>query len=163
MPTATYIPLATITLSSSAASVNMASIPNTYKDLILVIDPKGLAGNWVQVEFNNDTSTVIPGVRALGDGSTTISQTQNNAFIDAGFFNSGAVGNTILQIMDYSATDKHKTVLNRWNNNAGSGANYVAMAAFRYPVTTAISSIRVKSNSGNLASGTTVNLYGIAG
>ncbi len=168
MPTNTYTPIGTITLSASASEVIFSGIPaslngQSFRDLVLVVDPKGLAGNWVQVEFNNDTTTLIPGVRALGDGSTTIAQTQNNAFIDAGFFNSGAIGNTILQIMDYTATDKHKTVLNRWNNNAGASANYVAMAAFRYPVTTAITSIKVKSNSGNLASGTTMSLYAIAG
>jgi hypothetical protein len=60
--------------------------------------------------------------------------------------------------MDYSATDKHKTVLARHNNSAGE----VSMSAGRWASNTAINSISLKVlPSGSFNSGATFSLYGV--
>ncbi len=68
------------------------------------------------------------------------------------------LSDAIAQIMDYSATDKHKTVLVRVGNvgNSEVGAN-----AGRWASTAAITSVRVAPNDGTFSSGSTFNLYGI--
>jgi hypothetical protein len=62
-----------------------------------------------------------------------------------------------IQVMDYSATDKHKTVLAR---NA-STVNSVNAHAARWANTGAITSIVVLTESSTFASGSTFSLYGI--
>ena len=71
---------------------------------------------------------------------------------------SGQWGNAVLQIMDYSATDKHKTALAR-NNVAGIG---VEASATRWANTAAITSVQVYVDTGSFAIGTTLSLYAIA-
>jgi hypothetical protein len=60
--------------------------------------------------------------------------------------------------MDYSATDKHKTVLSRANN----AANGVTAIAGRWASTSAITSIVLTFQSSSLATGSTVALYGVS-
>jgi hypothetical protein len=60
--------------------------------------------------------------------------------------------------MDYSATDKHKTILAR----SGSSSTAIAAAAVRYATTSAISSIQFFTGGGStLAIGTSIYIYGI--
>ena len=154
MPTPTYDLIASNVLSSSASSVTFSSIPATYGDLVLVCNEA--SGNAVNLyaEFNGDTGANYSYVFMRGDGSSTFSGsgTGNEAII--------SVGSTaqlfIMQIMDYSATDKHKTYLSRSNRAAGN----VAAQAGRWANTAAINSIRIFN--GSIASGTTFYLYGIA-
>jgi hypothetical protein len=66
--------------------------------------------------------------------------------------------NVITQIMDYSATDKHKTSLIRGND---AGAEVIAHAQ-RWASTSAVTSVRALITANNFASGSTFSLYGIA-
>jgi hypothetical protein len=65
--------------------------------------------------------------------------------------------NNIIQIMDYSATDKHKTILSRYNSPSAS----LQMAAERWANTSAITSIYCGMKTGTMSSGTTLSLYGV--
>ena len=157
MPTPTYTPLATVTLGSSASSVTFSSIPATYRDLVVVGDYTGSTIALVLMRFNGDTGANYSAVEMAGQSAGAISNTATN-------INFGAIYNanktTITsQIMDYSATDKHKTVLRRYGNAAQSE---VAAAAGRWANTAAITTIAVVCNSGTFSSGSTFNLYGIA-
>jgi FAD/FMN-containing dehydrogenase len=62
-----------------------------------------------------------------------------------------------VQVMDYTATDKHKTALVR-SNNAAFG---VEAHAVRYASTSAVTSLLVFPSSGNWAAGGTFSLYGV--
>jgi hypothetical protein len=154
MPTPTYTPLATVTLGSAASSVTFSSIPATYRDLIIVYVATGTSGVIVRAALNGSTadgSTVFMG----GDG-TTFSGTDSTIAIGT----IDGVGNSIniVQFMDYTATDKHKTILSRSDRSAGS----VTLAfASRWAQTTAINSISVQPTAGTMASGGIFSLYGI--
>lgn len=158
MPTATYIALANTTLSSNVSTVTFGSIPNTYRDLVLVINgrtPDGTNGA-VRMRFNSDTTDAnYSRVFMLGSGSGTQSAATNGHF----FFDlyEGDPQTTIFHIMDYSATDKHKTILGRWQGQL----SYVVASANRWANTNAITTIQIAPNSFNLQSGTTLSLYGI--
>lgn len=155
MPTATYIPLQTITLGSSAASVTFGSIPNTYKDLVLVYDAQGGSAQEVRLALNSSTANGSF-VFMLGDGSSTASGTASTLI--AGTISTNRSVN-IVQFMDYSATDKHKTMLIRSSRPSEAVLAY----ACRWASTSAITSIQVYPNSGNWTSGGVFSLYGIAG
>jgi hypothetical protein len=159
MPTPTYSPLATVTLGASASSVTFSSIPATYRDLILVSQVQSVSGtDSVGIRLNGDATTDKSNVFMNGSGSSASSYTQNNAAsINAGDVYS-ADRNTvsISQIFDYSATDKHKTVLTRFSR----AANNVIAIASRQPTTSAITSV-VAQCGASFASGSTFSLYGV--
>jgi hypothetical protein len=157
MPTNTYTPLATITLTSAVSSVTFSSIPSTYRDLILVINGTISANSYIGVQFNNDTANNYSGVRMYGDGSNPYSSTltSNYAWFND-FFTSQSL--TIAQIMDYSATDKHKTVLVR----QGSASVVAGAVASRWANTAAINTMKLIGEAGRTFSiGTTINLFGV--
>jgi hypothetical protein len=157
-PVATYIPLQTITLGSSASSVTFASIPQTYRDLIIVMDAKASVTAGARMVANSDTGTNYSYVRMYGTGSGSGSgDTGSTAFAYIGdvFTTNTPI---IIQIMDYSATDKHKISLWRMN----SAQNYVMAGATRWASNTAISSLAFSLDSARTyETGTTISLYGI--
>lgn len=167
MPSATYIPMANITLGSSATSVTFSSISQAYRDLVLVQTLKSVSGSYqADIIFNNDNypNTNYNLVYMFGDGASTGSGTSNNQNqLALDVF--GAVGttdgfNAITHIMDYSATDKHKSVLFRGNKSATG----VEAVAGRWASTAAITSLRcsLSNTNGTFAAGSTFALYGIA-
>lgn len=158
MPTPTYTALATLTLSSSASSVTFSSIPATYRDLVLVISGTTTTDKDIWARFNGDTGTNYSGVRMLGNGSSTVSDSQTGqTFADLGGMTT-TQSDAIVNIMDYSATDKHKTTVHRNNK----GAAYTLARANRWASTSAITSVAVIASTGLFGSGSTFSLYGIA-
>jgi hypothetical protein len=157
MPTPTYTPLANTTLGSSASSITFSSISGSYRDLVLVISGVVNTGTAIYLRFNGDTGNNYSYVRMVGNGSTTskASGTISAAEIGEMFTNEA---NIIAQVMDYSATDKHKSGLARCN----ASTNSVFGHAYRWANTAAITSMVVLTSGGTFNSGTTMALYGIA-
>ena len=156
MATPTYTPIASITLGSSASSVTFSSIPQDYRDLVLVVQGGTSAGSTTSVEIlPNGSSADGSLVNMGGNGSTTFSNTSAKIFFD--FDSSDSLA--ITQVMDYSATDKHKTFLIR--SNCVTNARVTATAG-RWAQTTAITSLEISETGGStLDAGTTLSLFGI--
>ena len=99
----------------------------------------------------------------VGTGSVTGSSAasgQANLELASSFgAGSSSSGRFILtaQLMDYSATDKHKTVLTR----SGTNLDGVEALAGRWANTAAVTSWVILTSSAAFASGTTFALYGI--
>lgn len=165
MPTNTYTALATITLGGTDSEVVFASIPATYRDLVLVVgNMTATSANTFYVQLNGDTASNYSWVTAWGPGSGSggsASLTNNGALVGGYTGVSTSTGQTtIIQLMDYSATNKHKTFLSRHNNSAGE----VSMSAARWASNTAVNQVNLKIlPSGSFNSGSTFSLYGIAG
>ena len=165
MPTAQYYALANVTLSSSAATVTFSSISQAYRDLMLVVNGKSTSTQTQTVlNFNNDTAANYAYVYMRGDGSTTGSAAYSGEakiFTDgsAGFFGVD-FGQIVFNCLDYSASDKHKTVLIRTNVATGSFPGTVATAG-RWASTAAITSLKVTAQVANFAAGSTFALYGV--
>ena len=165
MPTPTYTPLANITLGSSAASVTFSSISQAYRDLVLVIVGRSSvttsASDDTKLNFN--TGGLYPMVNMSGDGtSATTSSASGPSTMDFGPLSTSYSGNTansqvVMNIMDYSATDKHKTVLIRHDNKLRTTAE-----VSRWNQTAAITSILLDLTDGNFVVGSTFALYGVA-
>jgi len=162
MPTPTYDLIASTTLTASTSSVVFGSLPQTYRDLILVHAGVATVSNtYIFLRFNGDTGSNYNYVFMFGDGSSTASSTfsnQTQGYIGNLEPNSGTgTMNTLAQIMDYSASDKHKTILSRNNDHDG----LVISTATRWANTAAITSMSVSVNANQFAVGSTFNLYGI--
>lgn len=161
MPTPTYIPLANLTLGSSASSVTFSSIPATYRDLVLVINADGTSQTELYVRMNGDTASTYTAVRMQGNGTTTASTTYSGTggmrLNGNGDIMTDFSFKAVIQLLDYSATDKHKTLLSRTSSSNGVDAN-----AGRWPSTSAITSVRAYPFTGSFDVGSTFALYGIA-
>ena len=162
MPTNTYTALATVTLGGSDASITFASIPATYRDLVLVINGNTTGNADYGLRFNSDSGANYSFVYMGGNGTSTAGGTnsaETQVVLDAYFWRSSERSTLVAQIMDYSATDKHKTVLSR-NHVAGGGVDAFAN---RWANTAAITSIEARVSTGgqSFATGTTLSLYGI--
>lgn len=155
---ATYQPIASITLGSSASSVEFNSIPQNYRDLVLVYDVgiSSTSGS-IRIRFNGDSGANYSRVVMLGTGSA------DNSYNDSGQ-TAMVVGYSPFerywgrtQLMDYSATDKYKTALVRTDNVT---EQTVAMAN-RWSDTSAITSIFIYAGIYDYTVGSTFALYGI--
>jgi hypothetical protein len=156
MPTPTYIALATVTLTGSASSVTFGSIPQNYRDLVMVVDGSGTGNLEMHTRYNSDSGSNYPYVGMDGTYSevgTAVSATNFGYFTTARWFHT-------IQIFDYSTTNKHKMTLLRRN---GPTSNSVAAESNRWANNAAINSISITASANAFATGTTFNLYGIAG
>jgi hypothetical protein len=170
MPTPTYTPLATVTLGTAASSVTFSSIPATYRDLIIVVNGRSThsANNLDTVggRFNGDAGSnySFVGMNA-GDAGSPLSNSGTTTNFQGGRLatsNGGrtAFGVCVIQIFDYSATDKHKTVLSRGASQTEAVA--VDANASRWANTAAVTSVLVRTAQGaNYVAGSTFSLYGV--
>lgn len=164
MPTATWTALANTTVTGSAkADITFSNIPNTYTDLVLILN-SGIDSGTDQdqsLQFNGDTGNNYNVGILWGNGTTQDSNTlfsQPNMIIDFyGSLTTALSTSTIVHIMDYSSTTKQKTAIIR-SNRVSSG---VDLMINRWTGTAAIHSIRYFANGRNLRIGSTASLYGI--
>jgi hypothetical protein len=91
----------------------------------------------------------------FGDGSSAGSDSASASTIDLGTSATGY--NSITQLMDYSATDKHKTLLIRQN----LASAYTLALAGRWANTAAINTVQLYTTAAAFETGTTASLYGI--
>jgi len=163
MPTPTYTPLATVTLGSSAASVTFSSIPATYRDLILVINGSSSIATSFPIRLNGDSGSNYPYVVMKGDAIGAVSELGTTSAIFATW--NSTLANTpwtsVTQIMDYSATDKHKTALTRVSMTRETSSLYTAALATRWANTAAVTSVACSTSTGTYNAGTTFSLYGV--
>ena len=158
MPTPTYTALATVTLGSSASSVTFANIGSGYRDLILVANGKFSSSNsLVRIRVGNGSLDTGSNYTSVYANSTPESQSATETYWTLGRWDN-VEGTMIAHIMDYSATDKHKTALSR--RGSASFSN-VQMNARRWANTAAITTVSVLSTDNTFASGSTFNLFGV--
>jgi hypothetical protein len=153
--------LANTTLASAANTVTFSAISGSYKDLRLVFCG-GIGSDNPSFTINSDTTSTYYWNTIEGNGTASSSAWNGNTF--GSFANNYVFGyNTAgilitMDILDYSATDKHKTILTRGNNTART----VNAVVNRWPSTAAVTSIRFNGNGANFTIGSTFALYGLS-
>lgn len=172
-----YESIATIVGDGSSDTLTFSNIPSTYKNLQIRLVGRVTASTTVEnvaLFFNNDTGSNYSNAYAYGAGNG-----QNQAFagyntattgirtmgrIPGTSVTSSAFGLSIIDILDYSNTDKNKTAscLTGWENN-GNGESWVGSGVWTN--NTAINRIDLKQlfGSGGWTSTTTAALFGIKG
>jgi hypothetical protein len=161
MPTATYTALANITLGTAASTVTFSSIPATYRDLVVTVVASGSTTLQGRIRLNSDTGANYQYQRMSGNGTSatgTQAATQTFGFVSgiAQATTTGALQMSI-NIMECSATNKHKTIISR----ADQAANGTDASVNRWISTAAVNSVQILTSTGNWAIGSTFALYGI--
>lgn len=168
----TYIPIASTTLSTTAASVTFSSIPATYTDLVIRfsgrVDRSSTPG-YLNMTFNSATSgysdtmlngdgSAVSSIRNTGLTSFQIYYAMNGDTSTANTF-----GNTEIYIPNYSASiAKPVSTFAVVENNATLG--YLDAAASLFNSTAAITSITLREvQAGRVwLANSTFHLYGIS-
>lgn len=165
MPTSTYVPLATVTVSTATNTVTFGSIPATFRDFVIqgtTRSTRSAATEDLFFRLNGDTGANYTSVSMRGSSVSIASFTFSTLRFDntiAGTGTANLFSNVAAHVMDYSATDKHTTLIQRM---ATGNQDQVLATAARYTSTTAINSVTLFYPIGNIATGTTFSLYGIA-
>jgi len=173
MPTSTYTPIATTTLTSATASYTFSSIPQTYSDLVLEATVRSdTAANTSNLlcQVNGQVGNYYDGFYLRTDGGS-ISAARYNKFIDptyaapVGLMLANSATATAYSIhtinwIGYSQTNTNKTFIARTNATWVS-AGYTELVTNQYFGTLAITSVKLFPETGNFAAGSTLTLYGI--
>jgi hypothetical protein len=158
---ATYDPIATQTLGSSAATVTFSSIPGTYTDLVLVCRQATNTDGNTQLRFNGDSGTNYSSTFLRGNGSTASAARDGNQsqmnLESFGFPTSAFGAVTIANIMNYSNSTSNKATLSR-GSNSNTG---VSAVAHLWRNTAAITSITILTNASTFSAGSVFTIYGI--
>ena len=159
----TYEPIATTTLGSAVSSYTFTSIPQTYTDLVLIMNPRA-------VSLTNVLTCQV------GNGSIDTGSNYSNTYLAAPAVQSGRYSNqtfwyasfellttdfsqnSIMQFMNYSNTTTYKTSLTRYNQSSTGVGAFVNL----WRSTSAINTIKLAIAGGvNFDTGSTFSLYGI--
>jgi len=171
-----YESIATSTVGSGGtASVTFSSIPQTYSHLqIRGFGRTGAAyeSDAFNIQFNGDTGNNYGCHYLQGDSvnaSASSALTQSNLYVSARMpgstVTSGIFGSAIIDILDYTNTNKNKTIrsLSGFDMNNTSAVVRVALMSGLWSSTSAITSITILANSGNLQQYSSFALYGMKG
>jgi hypothetical protein len=164
--TNSYESIATFTLSGSQATVDFTSIPSTYKHLQLRIMGKATASGYLKTTFNG-SSTGYADHYLDANGSSVSAGADTSASYISTF---GAIANTtanvfgvtIIDILDYTNTNKNKTMraLSGVDYNGSGGVDF---SSGLWTNTSAINQVTLTLNTGSFAQYSSFALYGIKG
>ena len=160
--------ISTTTLSAGATSVTFSSIASTYKHLQIRSVAKSTAGfNYLQMRFNNDSAANYGIHRLYRAGSTPVSTSslsQTDIRLNMAISESGttyAYSPMILDILDYTNTNKYKTI--RAINGQKDWNIEVDVTSGLWLSTAAITSITLFTGTTNMEVGSRFSLYGVRG
>ena len=163
----TMIPIASSTVGTGGATtITFNNIPQTFTHLQVRVFARTSTANWVTATFNNDTAAGRYRDHFLyGQGTNAISGTNgnNNSMFWGpylGATTSNVFGVCIADILDYTNTNKNKTVRTLWgyeNNNVGG--DQVWLQSQLYLTTSAIT--RIDLSLTTFQQHSRVDLYGI--
>ena len=167
MPTSTEVAIATTTLSSTASTITLSSIPSTYTDLrivamLKVTNPGTVVGEYFRV--NNDSGTNYSETALRGNGTAVSSFRSTGATsID---IESGAASSTFLMtkidIFSYAgSTFKTMLVEGTYDANTNNTSSKVIQKVGLWRSTSAINRIDIVGAGDTFAIGSTVTIYGI--
>lgn len=175
--TNSYESIQTVTLTSTQATVDFTSIPSTFKHLQIRYIARNSAANtdgYQAIQFNNDSTNgnyyFYHFLEGVGSNPVVSAAGGTNAGILAGrnsgaSATSGVFGAGIIDILDYTNTNKNKVVrVLAGSDNNGSG-NVLDLSSGFWLNTAAVTSIKLLAGLGgySFVSGTTFALYGIKG
>lgn len=150
----TYSQIASTTLGSAGA-ITFTSIPQTYTDLVIIVNiPVSQTPIIGGLRFNSDSGTNYSSTRLLGDGSAASSTRYTNDDVLRISIACTDMTN-VINIFNYANTTTYKTALSRSSAAGHSASAWVGM----WRNTAAITTVSVTNL--NYPAGTTASLYGI--
>ena len=170
--------LGSVLLNATTSAVTFSNIPQTYTHLHVKCFTRGssgvVGGSPVYVRVNGDSGTNYSTHQLIGNGSTAYADGHANAsyILDgwggfqswAGGDAAGCFGIGIIDILDYTNTNKHKTAKAFWGRDDNSTNGRLMLESGSWRNTNAITSLTFTTDSGygvNWGTNTQFSLYGV--
>jgi len=158
----------TVTVASTAASIQFTSIPSSYQHLqVRGISRTARAddGDQLYFQFNADTGSNYSHHNLEGNGTSATATAATSAVkismprTTATSTTANIFGAAVIDILDYKDTNKNTTIrgLGGWD---GNGSGYVNLRSGSWMNTSAVTSITITAIS-NFAANSHFTLYGI--
>jgi|APGre2960657404_1045060.scaffolds.fasta_scaffold00818_7 hypothetical protein len=170
-----YESIQTVSGNGSATTLTLSSIPQTYTHLqlrIMASDARAISFDTMQMYYNSDATGGNYSRHALrGDGSSASAQAviqQASDYHETGQIagtsvTSGIMGVAVVDILDYTNTNKYKVIRSLSGVDA-NGSGSIRLLSGLWNSTSAITSITFNNNgSSAFSSNTQIALYGIKG
>lgn len=161
---ATYEPIATYTIPTATSSYTFTVIPQTYTDLVIVVNGSNNTGD-SEIAIRTGKTSVNTGsiysttfLYGAGSSSGGTSRTTGRTWADAARTDT-TMSSSIIHIMNYSNTTTYKTILARGNNTTLTMATVSTVRD-----TVEINTVQLAAHydaTFNFTAGTTLTLYGI--
>jgi hypothetical protein len=170
----TYYKIASVEIGAGgASSIDFTSIPSTYTDLCLKVSGRSTASytrRVLQLTFNGSSSSSDYQDRYLyGSGSAAASGADASGTqpyiliwdLDAANATANTFGSIDIYIPNYASTSAYKSISADGASEDNATTIYMGMVAGLYQQNTAITSLSLKTDSGNFVQYSTAYLYGI--
>ena len=166
--TNSYESIATFSGTGSSGIITFSSIPSTYKHLQIrfIARSTGSAASYLAITLNS-TTTNYYGHYLAGSGTSASAGptgvTNQMEFYQAiGNSTSSSFGAGILDILDYTDTNKNTTVRGLTGTDF-NGSGSILLGSNAWFNTAAVTSIKIEANQGSYVTGSQFALYGIKG
>jgi hypothetical protein len=163
-----YDSIQTVTVGSTAqSSISFTSIPATYKHLqIRAFNRCSVNSGRLRFQFNGDTAANYSGHYILGTGASALAGGATNDTRLSGAYNNSTANIfsvDIVDILEYANTNIYKSTrtLSGVDTNDANGEVFYVSGNWRS--TSAITSILMYFDSGNITQYSSFALYGIKG
>lgn len=162
-----FFSIATVNVGAGGVSnVEFTNIPQTYTHLQIRGIARGNTIGAVKITFNSDTASNYSFHYLYGNGSATGSSNGTSQAYAASFWSMGipsasnTFGSSIYDILDYTNTNKYKTIrgLDGFDANGSGG---IEIVSGNWRSTSAISSIKLEGSSVNFQQYSSFALYGV--
>lgn len=169
-----YESIATVTVGSGgSSSISFTSIPSTFKHLqIRAMSKTNTTATsntgWI-LRFNSDTGSNYAWHQIYGNGSIAAAQQSSStdkiyiSYIAANVSSNNMFGGTVLDVLDYTNTNKNKTV-RALSGTDRNGSGFINLDSGAWFSTSAINRIDLTDwEGGNFMEYSQFALYGIKG
>jgi len=164
--------IATVSLSTATSSITFSSIPSTYKHLqvrTMARDSVNAASSASGIRFNGDTGNNYGYHKLYGTGSvvgstsaTSLNGIQHSLLIPAATNTANAFGVAVIDILDYTNTNKWITTKSFAGYETNGGTEYQLQLGSGYWANTAVvTSLTIYSTSVSFVANSHFALYGI--
>lgn len=163
---ATYEPIQTQTLTTAIADINFNSIPQTYTDLVLVMNFGCASNTALGLRMNSDSGNNYGASYFEGNGTSASNGRYSTLSYmrlgnSATFSSNTLIDQTVINIFDYTNTTTNKMLLGRLSSNS-QGVTNLSVGRWLPATSVAITSINILNSNGvNFIVGSTFTLYGI--
>lgn len=169
--TGSYFPLGEFTLASDQATVEFTNIPQTYTHLqirgIARSTASGTGVDGLLMQFNGDTTSNYARHNLIGDGSsaTATAASTTTVIVPGQIPRSGntadVMGVFVCDILDYRSTNKAKTTRSLLGYDLNGSGQVRLSSGLWFKTPEAITSIKLTSESNNIAAKSAFQLYGV--
>jgi hypothetical protein len=165
--------ISTTILSSDTTSVTFSSLPSTYKHLQIRYAVRGSRAandDFIALQFNGDTGSnywyhYLEGTGSSVNASSIVSAENRIRLgnVPAASAATSSFSGGVIDILDYAATTKNKTIRTLNGHHATPVAPRIALRSGLWLNTSAVSSITFLALNGGWVTGSRFSIYGIKG